>query len=150
MKIGQVIEHNNRNIFSKIMQKMRQETSFQTSFYLTKPLHEVKASGLQLSFNILRQSSPLHAIKTNCIKLLAIDPEICSILIVQKRVWKQFLQQILCLIYKEKCFSCYTLLTDQVSQSDCFYFLRYQSTCVLELYVKQVVTPQILKFSLSF
>ena len=123
MKIGQVIEHNNKNNFSKITQKMRQETSFQTSFYLIKPLHEVKASGLQLSFNILRQSSPLHAIKTNCIKLLAIDPEICSILIVQKRVWKQFLHHILCIIFQKNCFSCYVLLTDHISLPDCLEIL---------------------------
>ena len=35
-----------------------------------------------------------------------------------------------------KCFSCYVLLTDQVSLADCLYFLRYWSICVLQLFVK--------------
>ena len=53
MKRGQLIEYNKRNIyFSKIMQKIRQGNSFQTSFFLKKALYEVKASGLQLHFNI--------------------------------------------------------------------------------------------------
>ena len=29
----------------------------------------------------------------------------------------------------EKCFSCYILLTDQISLSDCLYFLRYWVIC---------------------
>ena len=41
--------------------------------------------------------------------------------------------------FSKKCFSCYVLLTDQVSLPDCLYFLRYWSICVLQLFVKQVV-----------
>ena len=55
MKRGQLIEYNKRNIFfSKIMQKIRQGNSFQTSFFFfkKKALYEVKASGLQPHFNI--------------------------------------------------------------------------------------------------
>ena len=36
--------------------------------FFKKVLYKVKASGLQLSFNILRQSSTRHTMKTNCIK----------------------------------------------------------------------------------
>ena len=36
---------------------------------------------------------------------------------------------------KEKYFSCYILLTDQISLSDCLYFLRYWAICVLHLFV---------------
>ena len=32
--------------------------------------------------------------------------------------------------FQEKCFSCYVLLTDQISLSDCLYFLRYWAICV--------------------
>ena len=102
--------------------------------YLFLFFFKKKASGLQLSFNIFRQPSTWYTIKTSCIKLQTIDPEIYSILIFQKRVWDQFLHHILCMIFQEKCFSCYILLTDQISLSDCIYFLRYcvLSTCVFE------------------
>ena len=36
--------------------------------------------------------------------------------------------------------ACYILLTDQISLSDCLYFLRYWAICVLWLFVNQVVT----------
>ena len=43
-------------------------------------------------------------------------------------------------IFQQKCPSCYILLTDQISLSGCLYFLRYWATCVLQLFVNQVVT----------
>ena len=40
MKFGQIIEYNNKNtFFSKIIQKMRQEDQFQTSFCCFKKLY---------------------------------------------------------------------------------------------------------------
>ena len=42
--------------------------------------------------------------------------------------------------FEEKCFLCYNLLTDQISLSDCLYFSRYWSICVLHLFVNQAVT----------
>ena len=59
-----------------------------------------------------------HTAKINWIKLQTIDPEICSILIFQKRVWNYFLHHISCMIFQEKCFLCYILLTDQISLSE--------------------------------
>ena len=53
-------------------------------------------------------------------------------------------------IFEEKCFSCYTLLTDQISLLDCCYFLRHWAVCVLQLFVNQAVTSQNLKLNLSF
>ena len=38
---------------------------------------------------------------------------------------------------KKKCFPWYILLSDQISFSDCLYFLRYWATRVLELFVNQ-------------
>ena len=35
------------------------------------------------------------------------------------------IQHILCIIFQEKCISIYNALTDQISFSDCLYFLRY-------------------------
>ena len=60
------------------MQKMRQADYFQATFFIKK-LYEVKASGLQLSFNVLL-SSDYYTIKTSCIELETIGPEICLIL----------------------------------------------------------------------
>ena len=48
------------------------------------------------------------------------------------------LHHILCMIFKEKCFSCYNLVTDQISLFDCLYYLRYWVICVLQL-VSQIV-----------
>ena len=39
----------------------------------------------------------------------------------------------------KKCFTYYILLTDQISFSDCPYFLRYWAICVLQLFVNQAV-----------
>ena len=36
--------------------------------------------------------------------------------------------------------SCYILLTDQISLSDCLHFSRYWAICILQLFVKQAVT----------
>ena len=55
--------------------------------------------------------------------------------------------RILRMIFQEKCFSCYTLLTDQISLSDCLYFLRYWSICLLQLFVNQAVMRYILKLT---
>ena len=50
------------------------------------------------------------------------------------------LDHILSMIFQEKCLACYILLTDQISLSDCHYFLRYWAICVLQLTASQVVT----------
>ena len=137
MKIGQVIKHNNRNIFyQKSYRKRDRETSSRPIFvflFFKKILYQVKASGLQFGFSILRQSSTWYTMKTSCIKLQAADPEICSVLIFQKRDLEQFLHHILRMIFQEKCFSCYLLLADQILLRNCLYFLTY---CVFQLFVR--------------
>ena len=109
-----------------------------------------KSKWVQLDFAIFRQPSNQHTIEANCVKLYTIDPEICSILIFQMRVWEQFLQPILCMIFQQKCSSCCALLTYQISLSGCLYFLKYWAMCVLQLFVNQVVTSQILILTSSF
>ena len=39
------------------------------------------------------------------------------------------------MIFQEKYFSSFILLTDQISLPDCIYILRYWSICVLQLFV---------------
>ena len=90
-----------------------------------KTFYDVIGSGLLLSFNIFRQPSTWHTRKTNCIKLQTTDPDKGPIFIFQESFWKQFLHDILQMIFQEKCFSCHVLLTDQISLLDCLYFLRY-------------------------
>ena len=68
--------------------------------------------------------------------------------IFQKRVWGQFLHHILCMIFK--CFSCYILLTDHISLSDCLYFSRYWAMCVLQLFANHAVKSQKLKLTSYF
>ena len=129
---------------------MKQERLVPDLFIFKKAQYEVKASGLQLNFNIFQQPSIWHTIKTTCMKLQTINSEICSILIFQKRVWDQFPHHILRLIFQEKCFSFYILLTDQISLPDCFYFSRYWAISVLQLFVNQALTTLNLKLTLSF
>ena len=50
------------------------------------------------------------------------------------------------MIVKEKHF-CYILLTDQISLSDFFYFLRYLTNCLSKLFAILYVTSQILKIA---
>ena len=119
-------------------------------FFFKKDLYQAKASGLQLDFIIFPQSSNQHAIELNCLKLYTIDQEICSILIFQIRVWEQFLQYILCMVFQQKFFSCYVPLIDQISLSGCLYLFRYWGICVSQLFVKQVVTSKISKLTSSF
>ena len=47
---------------------MRQETSARPLFVFGKALYEIKANGLQLSFNYFRQSSTWQAIKTKTLE----------------------------------------------------------------------------------
>ena len=54
MKLRQVIE-DNKKTFLNMMQKMSQGNQFQTTFFKKKSLYELKASGLEFSFNIFLQ-----------------------------------------------------------------------------------------------
>ena len=58
------------------MHKMRQgdyKTHYFKKCYFKKCINEVKASDLQLSFNIFQQPSTWDTIKANCIMLLLIQ-----------------------------------------------------------------------------
>ena len=54
------------------------------------------------------------------------------------------------MIFQENYFSCYILLTDQISLPHCLYSLRYWAIYVLQLFVSQLMTSQILNLILSF
>ena len=46
--------------------------------FFEKDLQEVKASDLYLSYNVFQQHSTWHTIKTNCVKLQTIDPDMLN------------------------------------------------------------------------
>ena len=48
----------------------------------------------------------------------------------QKEDWNLSPCLIFYIIFQEKFFPCYNILTDQISLSDCLYFLRYWVVCV--------------------
>ena len=66
LKFGQLIECNKRNIFFFKNHKECEAEKLVPDLFLffKKALHEVKASGLQLSFNIFRLPFTWHTIKT--------------------------------------------------------------------------------------
>ena len=80
-----------------------------------------------------------HTIKTSYITFQTFDPETCWISVICRRVWDQPLHHILCMIFQKKYFSCYILLTDQISLSGCLYFLRDWVICVFELFLVRPV-----------
>ena len=110
---------------------MWQGDQFRTSFSLIKNFYNF---GLQLRFNIFQQSRTQHTIKINGINVQTNYPEICSILTFQETVWEYLLHHILRMIFHGKSFSCYIVVTDQVSLPGCLYFLRYCTMCVLQIF----------------
>ena len=72
-----------------------------------------------------------HTIKTNFITLKTVDVKTCSLSLLCKRVWVYLFHHILNMIFQEKYFSCYILLTYRASLSGCLYFLRYWTVHVL-------------------
>ena len=85
MKFVQLIDYKKENVFLQKYSKRSREASSRPLFVSLKSFYKVKASGLQLSFNIFRYPSIWHAIKANCIKLELTNPEICSVFIFKKR-----------------------------------------------------------------
>ena len=114
MKFGQLKIQCEKQFSSKIMQKIRQRNQFQTSFCFFRYIYiyKIKASGQQLSFNIIWQTST-WTYNTNFVTYQIAYPEICSILIFFKRVWDWLLHHILCMIFRENIYHViYIQLTD--------------------------------------
>ena len=53
-------------------------------------------------------------------------------------------------LFKETHFSCYILLTNQISFSDCLCFVRYWIISVLKLFLPKIMTSWTLKLTLTF
>ena len=95
-----------------------------------------------------QQSTASYSLFLLCVKLSAIEMlklsyrplAFTSCKAFLKEVWKLSPCLIICMVFEGKYFFCYVLLTDQISLSGCFYFMRYWAICVLHLFVNQVVT----------
>ena len=133
MKLGQLIGYNKKNIFLEI--------SYTEYGGETSPRPFFKKS--KLSIYLDQQSKVLYSlyllhtklrVNRNILKLswrsLAFN-SYKAFLKKQKEVWNQCPCLIFSMILEEKYLSWYTLLTDQISLSGCFYFVRYWGICVL-------------------
>ena len=116
-------------------------------FLLSKnALYEVKPKDLQLSFNIFRWPSTWHTIKTNCVNFRLMIQRYAQFWFIRKGSGNSF-STTFCAWYFKKIYS--ISWPNLIKLPDCFYFLRYWSTCVLQLFVSHVLTSEILKLNLS-
>ena len=95
-------------------------------------------------FNIFRQRSTWYTIKKTISNIRLLIQRYAQFWFFTKGSGSSF-STTFC-VY----FSCYILLTDQISFSDWLYVLRYWTMCASQLIVFQVVTWQVLKLTLLF
>ena len=143
MKFGQLIEYNKSNKFlQNSCRKWGRETSSRPFLFFIKVLYDIKASGLWSAayFQYISIALILAYNKNKLYKTL----DYWSRNMFNFEFLEKYLgivsHRILYMVFQEKCFSCYIFLTDQVSFSDCLYFLRYWAISVLQMLVFQVVT----------
>ena len=150
MKFVQLIEYNKRNIFLQTScKKWGRGTNSRPLFIFLKKIYEVKASGLQFSFNIISIALNLAYNTNNLYKTLDYW-YVLNFDFLEEDLAMDSPLHFAYISFQEKSFSCYILLTDQISLSDGLYFLRYWGIFVLQLFVSQVVMSWILKLNLSF
>ena len=129
MTFAQLVDYDKKNIFlQKSSRKWGRKTSSRPLFDFSKRfIYEVEASGLQISFNIFRWLLTSHTMKIN-FRLLVLRYAQFSFF---RKVSENSFSSTICVsFFKRKCFSCCILLTDKISLSDCFYFLRYQEIII--------------------
>ena len=141
MKFGQLIEYN-RNIFlQNLCRNWGRETSSRPLLFFLKSFIWGESKWSAASFQYISIAHNLAYNKNNMYKIL--DYWLRDILTFNSLEKVLGIVSITHFVYdfQEKCFSCYSLLVDQISWSNCLYFLRYWAICVLQLFVSQVMTP---------
>ena len=123
MKSGQLIESSKRTIFlPKSCRKWGRETSFR---FLKKP-YEIKGNGLELSFSLIWLILNLN-LRYDKNKLYGnLDywsRDLLNFSFLEKGLGIVFPSHFM-YDFSTKT-SCYVLVADQISLSDCLYFLRY-------------------------
>ena len=69
MKFGQLIEYSKKIFcFKNYAENEARKLVPDLLLFFKRAYYEVRVSGLQFGFNIFRQPSTFHTIKTNCIK----------------------------------------------------------------------------------
>ena len=108
LNFGQVIEYSNSNIFlQKSCRKWGRETSSWPLFLALMTFDSPKLG---------KQKNKIYKTLEYWFR------DMLNFYFVGKDLWI-FLYHTLCILFQEKCFSCYTLLTDQMLSPDCLYFL---------------------------
>ena len=134
MKLDQLIEYNKINIFpQKLCRKWGRETSSRPPFIFKKSLKWGESQYISKALNLANHINKLH--KT----LDYWSRDVLNFNFPVKGLGLVYLTHI-CMVFQEKCFSCYILLTNQISLSDCLFFSRSWAICVLQLFVNQTVT----------
>ena len=148
MKLGQLMDYNMRNIFlKKLCRKWGSKTSSRPLFIFKNCLIWGQSKWSATLFQYISIALNLGNNKNKLYKTLGYwsrdtlnfnFSEISLGLVSPPHFVYDFSQ---------KCFSCYILLTDEISLSDCVYFSRYWEICVLQVFVNQAVTSSFLKLT---
>ena len=131
MKLGQLIEYNNRNIFlQNLCRKWCRENS-------SRPLLVFRKS---LIWGKSRWSAPYFQYILIALNLTYNKCELykTSDYWVKFRLNFNFSEKSLGLVVSRKIFLMLHLSTDQIPSSDCLCFLRYWTICVLQLFLTRL------------
>ena len=115
MKSGQLIEYNKKNVFLK---------NIYTKCPVPDPFRNENWSNLWINSLKFTQLVSFVFLSWGLSKYIE-NKVLTTCFLKNKEVWKRFPSLILCKFLEEKYISCYTLLTNQTSLSDCLYFLKY-------------------------
>ena len=152
MKFGQLIEYNTRNIFlEKSYTKCSRETicrPFSKKSKLSTSLKQKSYPLYSLLFIVYQVEGYQNTLKLRCRPLGFTSDK--AFLKIEKRCGTSLPVSFFAWVLVEKYFSCDILLTDQISLSGCYYFVRYWALYVFQLLINHVVTSQTFKLTISF
>ena len=119
MKFGQFKQYNKRNVFlQKLCGKWGRKTRPRPLF--KKMICSFASMALNLTYNKNKLYKTLDYWSRDTLNF-------------------NFSEKGLGLVSPSKCFSCYILLTDQISLSDSLFFSKYWTICVLRLFVNTIL-----------
>ena len=135
MKFGLLIEYYKRNIFlQKSCRKWGKETSSRRLFVFSKSFVWCESNWSAAWFHYILIALKLAYNKNKFHKTWdRWSRDILNLDFLEKGLGIVPSPH-LCMNFQQKCFSCQILLTDQVSLSDCVYFLRYWVIRVLQMF----------------
>ena len=141
MKFGQLIKYNLSSIFLKNMvEKLVSDPFLKIKLNISldhQPNVLLCSKVLQFGFIVCQVEDYQNILKLSCRPLAFTSYKAFK---KQKEVQNQSLCLFFRVIFEEKYFSWYILLSDQITLSGCLYFLKYRTICVLLLFVNQAVT----------